>query len=114
MASRLAVFRRGLQDHEIEGIEEEIELAIEIEDIRDELNILKTVLNDQEGIVGDMDQALKNLSGGRVTPVNTKTRHHLMAWVLQMEKTAGKTHSAVSRVLFMLRLGYSLYSHWVM
>lgn len=108
MASRLAVFREGLQDHEIEGIEEEIELAIEIEDIRDELNILKTVLNDQESLIGDMDQALRNLSGGRVTPVHTKTRHHLMAWVLQMEKTAGKTHSAVSRLLFVLSSGYLL------
>lgn len=95
MASRLAIFRKGLQDHEIEGIEEEIELAIEIEDIRDELNILKTVLADQETIVGDIDKALVTLSGGRATPVNTKTRHHLMAWVLQMEKTAGKTHTAV-------------------
>lgn len=95
MASRLAIFRRGLQDHEIEGIEEEIELAIEIEDIRDELNILKTVLTDQESIIGAVDKALGTMSGGRATPVDTKTRHHLMAWVLQMEKTAGKTHSAV-------------------
>ena len=78
MASRLAVFREGLQDHEIEGIEEEIELAIEIEDIRDELNILKTVLNDQESLIGDMDQALRNLSGGRVNP--STPRRDITSW----------------------------------
>lgn len=84
-----------MQGDKIEGIDEEIELAIEIEDIRDELNILKTVLADQEKAIGDMDQALQSMSSGQAAPVDTKTRHNLMAWVVQMEKTSGKTHAAV-------------------
>lgn len=79
-------------------INNETELLIEVDDILDELHILKTVLNSQKTVVEEMNKALKGAAKEAPLPVETKTLETHLSWIDQMEKSAKKADKGVSSV----------------
>lgn len=89
-------------------ISQETRLAKEIKDIRDELHILSTVLEDQETVLLDMHEAIQDMRtekavrDGSEKPETTLTYHsppervHMHQKVVHgLEKQAEKTYLAV-------------------
>lgn len=76
-------------------ISDETELLIEVDDILDELHILKTVLNSQKAVVEEMNKTLKGVAKETPIPVETKTLENHLLWIDQMEKSAKKADKAV-------------------
>lgn len=87
------------------NISTEIDLLVEIEDIQDELHILKVVLRDQKRTLRQLDDILvrgkkANLSyrGDDVRSViDIRCIEHHMARIGEMEKLAEKAHKSVSK-----------------
>jgi len=79
------------------NISDEAELLIEIDDILDEIHILKTVLTDQKNVINDLNCQLQQAAGERHSPtlVETKAIDTCYARLEQMEKAAEKADTAV-------------------
>lgn len=87
------------------NISKEIDLLVEIEDIQDELHILKVVLRDQKRALRQLDDILvqgkKRCSLPRHEDeihsiIDTRCIEHHMARIGEMEKLAEKAHKSVS------------------
>jgi predicted RNA-binding protein associated with RNAse of E/G family len=99
-------------------ISEETKFVKEIKDIRDELHIISTVLEDQETVLVDMDEAIQAMKAGKSTggepkkPQSTtpsyhslyeRVRRHIRV-VKGLDDQAAKTYLSVRG---MFRLAYS-------
>lgn len=105
--NHLRQFRQAVHDfkkadqslqHDIMDISEETELMIEVDDILDELSILKLVLVDQKRVAHELDDTLKAAAGdstGR-SYIKTKTLDDHLARIEQMEAAAKKADKSVS------------------
>lgn len=97
------------------NIASEIDLLVEIEDIQDELHILKVVLRDQKRTLRQLDDILiqgkKRHSPARNegevdSMIDTSCIEHHTARITEMEKLAEKAHESVSdQHLFWKQLG---------
>lgn len=80
-------------------IQTEIELLVEIEDIVDELHILKIVLRDQKKTIHQLDHIIKNacMRGAHSLPppINKKTLESHSIRIDEMNELAEKTQKPV-------------------
>lgn len=100
------------------NIASEIDLLVEIEDIQDELHILRVVLRDQKRTLRQLDDILiqgkKRQSTARNegevdSMIDTSCIEHHTARITEMEKLAEKAHKSVSDQYFHLEaIGVSL------
>lgn len=104
MASQLRDFKDTLSKLRVDAVEHvvmditgETELMIEIEDIQDELHILKMVLKDQESVIEDMNKSLREMAGDNQKSPAVETRvleNHLLR-IMRMEEAARKADTSV-------------------
>lgn len=90
------------------NIAKEIDLLVEIEDIQDELHILRVVLQDQKRVLRQLDNILlqgrkrhtcspAHHEGGEVNSmIDTSCIDHHTARICEMEKLSEKAHKSVS------------------
>jgi hypothetical protein len=93
----MSEFKRGVRSHEDLDITDETELLIEVDDILDELHVLKMVLTDQKTVIEDMNKTLKIAAGQPLgqASVETRTLANHMLRVEQMEHAAKKADKSV-------------------
>ncbi len=91
------------EDDFVLDIMDETELMIEVEDILDELHILKKVLNDQGGVVVDLNKALEGFAprGQKPAQVGMRTLKNHLWHIKRMVEAANKADISVR---FFLRL----------
>ena len=96
-AQGLKEFKDKVKSHVVMDISNEAELLIEIDDILDEIHILKTVLTDQKNVIEAMNKQLEQAAGKRhsLMLVETKAIDNCYARLEQMEKAAEKADTAV-------------------
>ncbi|RDW57478.1 hypothetical protein BP6252_13738 [Coleophoma cylindrospora] len=97
--------RDDFQPDVLFDITAETELLVEIKDIRDELNILRMVLTDQEAVIKDFNESVAQLKGELTSPQEKQSVGHNEVLdshvyrIQQMESLAANTHQAINHLL---------------
>ncbi|KAK7227047.1 hypothetical protein V2G26_015050 [Clonostachys chloroleuca] len=110
----LSKLRVDAVEHVVMDITGETELMIEIEDILDELHILKMVLKDQESVIEDMNKSLREMAGDNQKSPAVETRvleNHLLR-IMRMEEAARKADTSIHRLMDLKQKQASLAESW--
>ncbi|VUC38053.1 unnamed protein product [Clonostachys rosea] len=106
--------RVDADEHVVMDITGETELMIEVDDILDELHTLKTILRDQESVIGELNKSLREMAGNSQKSPTVETRvleNHLLR-IARMEEAARKANTSIHRLMDLKQKQASLAESW--